>query len=101
MVEATGTKMQLIWAYNKVYDTIRHPDLCLYKGIGSVLDIEASDFLQYLREEIDSASVQKVLDTWKALRDPKSEGRGIQDRNAMLAEDAFGAEEGSARRAVK
>ena len=59
MVEATGTKMQLIWTYKKVYDTIRHPSMCLYKGIGSVLAIKASEFLQHLREEIDSAAVQK------------------------------------------
>ena len=56
MVETIGIKMQLIWAYNKVYDTIRHPD---FKGIGSFLVIEASEFLQNLREEVDSASVQK------------------------------------------
>ncbi|KAF2129382.1 hypothetical protein P153DRAFT_403113 [Dothidotthia symphoricarpi CBS 119687] len=98
-----GMKLQLIFQYIKVYDSIRPLTLTAFKGLGSVLVLQGKTILQHMTgvEGKNSPEVARLERVLRDLNYFKNSGVGVVDRNALPNHNQMGAFESSAGAKVK
>jgi hypothetical protein len=100
LLRSLGVVAQIIFQYNKVYQSIRPLHLRNFRGLGGTVDIMAADFLAHLEGTKLDPAVARIVEIWSQVEDDKSGSLGIQDRNGLLPADADGPIQGDSARQV-